>query len=74
MKTWTFQNGIYVESSGTVAGPKEAAGPLSEPFDQTYLTSPPTKMKVVATVQTVGTFTTRSPSGVCLIKQGALSC
>ena len=36
MKTWTFQNGIYVESSGTVAGPKEAAGPLSESFDQTY--------------------------------------
>ena len=34
----------------------------------------PTKIKVVATVETVGTLTTRSPSGVCLNKQGARFC
>ncbi|WP_243386446.1 stage V sporulation protein AD [Bacillus kexueae] len=31
--TWTFENRIYVNSSGTAVGPKEAEGPLGQTFD-----------------------------------------
>ena len=27
-QTWVFQNDIYVNATGTAAGPKEAEGPL----------------------------------------------
>lgn len=35
-QTWTFTNPIYVQSTGTVVGPEEAKGPLSQSFDYTY--------------------------------------
>ncbi|MBD1378686.1 stage V sporulation protein AD [Metabacillus arenae] len=35
-QTWKFDNGIYVQSSGTAVGPKEKDGPLGTGFDVTY--------------------------------------
>ncbi|MFD1738799.1 stage V sporulation protein AD [Bacillus salitolerans] len=35
-QSWVFQQPLFVQSTGTVVGPKEAAGPLSEHFDHTY--------------------------------------
>lgn len=35
-QTWKFQNGIYVQSSGTAVGPREAEGKLVNVFDRTY--------------------------------------
>ncbi|HEX7065550.1 MAG TPA: stage V sporulation protein AD [Bacillales bacterium] len=35
-QTWQFKNDIYLSSTGTATGPKEAQGPLSSYFDQSY--------------------------------------
>jgi stage V sporulation protein AD len=35
-QTWVFQNSLYVNSTGTAVGPKEAEGPLGDYFDITY--------------------------------------
>lgn len=35
-QTWEFKNGVYLASTGTAAGPREADGPLSGYFDKTY--------------------------------------
>ncbi|MEK3808199.1 stage V sporulation protein AD [Bacillus sp. FSL H8-0547] len=35
-QTWVFENPVYVQSSGTAVGPKEADGPLGSGFDKTY--------------------------------------
>lgn len=35
-QTWQFENPLYVHSSGTAVGPKEAAGPLGQTFDVTH--------------------------------------
>ncbi|MFT4413245.1 stage V sporulation protein AD [Fredinandcohnia humi] len=32
-QTWVYQNEIYLNSTGTAVGPKEAQGPLGEAFD-----------------------------------------
>jgi len=32
-QSWTFRNRIYINSSGTAVGPREASGPLREGFD-----------------------------------------
>lgn len=32
-QSWTFRNRIYINSSGTAVGPREAAGPLGDKFD-----------------------------------------
>lgn len=35
-QTWQFENPLYVHSSGTAVGPKEAEGPLGQYFDVKY--------------------------------------
>jgi len=35
-QTWRFQNDLYINSTGTCAGPMEAKGPLGNYFDKTY--------------------------------------
>ncbi|WLR43799.1 stage V sporulation protein AD [Bacillus carboniphilus] len=35
-QTWVFNNSLYVRSSGTAVGPKEAEGPLKDDFDTTF--------------------------------------
>lgn len=35
-QTWQFQKNIYVSSTGTAVGPREAKGPLSQSYDVTY--------------------------------------
>ncbi|AZB43406.1 stage V sporulation protein AD [Bacillus sp. FJAT-42376] len=35
-QTWVFENNVYVKSTGTAVGPKEAKGPLGNLFDETY--------------------------------------
>lgn len=35
-QTWQFKNDIYLSSTATSAGPREAEGPLSSYFDKTY--------------------------------------
>ncbi|MCH1624817.1 stage V sporulation protein AD [Ferdinandcohnia quinoae] len=32
-QTWVFENNIYINSTGTAVGPKEALGPLGDKFD-----------------------------------------
>ncbi|WP_100407107.1 stage V sporulation protein AD [Bacillus solitudinis] len=35
-QTWKFSNPVYVQATGTVVGPLESKGPLSNSFDQVY--------------------------------------
>ncbi|QFT89478.1 Stage V sporulation protein AD [Bacillus sp. THAF10] len=35
-QSWVFENPVYINSSGTAVGPKEAEGPLGQLFDKTY--------------------------------------
>lgn len=35
-QTLTFKNGVYVQSRGTAAGPKEGAGPIAKDIDKLY--------------------------------------
>lgn len=35
-QTWQFENRLFVQSSGTAAGPKEADGPFGKLYDKTY--------------------------------------
>ncbi|MGV3487446.1 MAG: stage V sporulation protein AD [Tuberibacillus sp.] len=35
-QTWRFQHDLYINSTGTTAGPLEAKGPLGNVFDKTY--------------------------------------
>lgn len=35
-QTWLFENPLFVHSSGTAVGPKEAEGPLGKMYDKTY--------------------------------------
>ncbi|MED4017223.1 stage V sporulation protein AD [Sutcliffiella cohnii] len=35
-QTWVYENPIYITSTGTAVGPKEAAGPLGKLFDHTH--------------------------------------
>ncbi|KGA98609.1 stage V sporulation protein AD [Alkalihalobacillus alcalophilus ATCC 27647 = CGMCC 1.3604] len=35
-QTWIYKTPIYVQSTGTVVGPKEAEGPLRESYDKYY--------------------------------------
>ncbi|WP_416827084.1 stage V sporulation protein AD [Ectobacillus polymachus] len=35
-QSWVFENGIYVNTTGTVVGPIEGAGPLKDSFDSYY--------------------------------------
>ncbi len=35
-QSWVFENPIYISSSGTAVGPKEADGPLGKLFDKQY--------------------------------------
>lgn len=35
-QTWVFQNPIYITSTGTAVGPKEANGPLKNDFDYAF--------------------------------------
>ncbi|SDI97208.1 stage V sporulation protein AD [Salimicrobium halophilum] len=34
VNTWTFQNDIYVQATGTVVGPLESQGPIGDAFDE----------------------------------------
>ncbi len=35
-QSWQFSQGVYIQSSGAVTGPKENQGPLSDYFDYSF--------------------------------------
>ncbi|KGX92222.1 stage V sporulation protein AD [Pontibacillus halophilus JSM 076056 = DSM 19796] len=35
-QSWYFENGVYIQETGTSVGPKEADGPLKDTFDVTH--------------------------------------